>query len=225
MTSANESKKPKEIAERTPLKIENSLTDMETVDDQFRLAKMYLTSKVLPARFNSAEMIVTALHFAREHFPGTPLTALRQTAVINGTPCFFGDLPLALVQRSGLMEIMNETFEGDVKLESLKATCLVKRKGMVEIKREFSISDAKRAGLWASTTYQKYPSRMLQMRARSWALKDGFADILAGLGILEYDHNATVVSDKVIGELTGPSKSDELTSKYSNELEKEAVAL
>ena len=28
---------------------------------------------------------------------------------------------------------------------------------------------------------------MLQMRARGWALKDGFSDVLMGISIFEYD--------------------------------------
>src|SRR5262249_49394 len=46
-----------------------------------------------------------------------------------------------------------------------------------------------------------YPRRMLMMRARSWALRDGFADVLRGLSIREevedYDTRRTPLTESV----------------------------
>src|SRR5690606_6210149 len=54
------------------------------------------------------------------------------------------------------------------------------------IKATFSVADAKKAGLWGKQgPWQQYPKRMLSMRARAFALRDGFADVLRGLGIAE----------------------------------------
>jgi hypothetical protein len=54
------------------------------------------------------------------------------------------------------------------------------------ITRSFSISMAEAAGLTRKEgPWQTYPRRMLTMRARSWALRDGFADVLRGLSIRE----------------------------------------
>jgi hypothetical protein len=53
---------------------------------------------------------------------------------------------------------------------------------------EFTVRDAKRAGLWNNARKQPwimYPRRMLFNRARAFALRDGFADGLAGLTIAE----------------------------------------
>ncbi len=45
-----------------------------------------------------------------------------------------------------------------------------------------ALMDAKRAGLWTKAgPWQTYPRRMLQMRARSFALRDAFPDVLKGL--------------------------------------------
>jgi hypothetical protein len=44
----------------------------------------------------------------------------------------------------------------------------------------FALADTQKEGPW-----QTYPRRMLTMRARSWALRDGFADVLRGLSIRE----------------------------------------
>lgn len=52
----------------------------------------------------------------------------------------------------------------------------------------FTVRDAARAGLWLNARKQPwvlYPKRMLFNRARAFALRDGFADALAGLAIAE----------------------------------------
>jgi hypothetical protein len=44
------------------------------------------------------------------------------------------------------------------------------------------VEDAKRASLWGkSGPWTQYPKRMLQLRARGFALRDAFPDILRGL--------------------------------------------
>lgn len=56
----------------------------------------------------------------------------------------------------------------------------------------FSVGDARTAKLWEKkgregepTPWITYPQRMLQMRARSWALRDAFPDVLRGTAIRE----------------------------------------
>jgi hypothetical protein len=47
---------------------------------------------------------------------------------------------------------------------------------------KFSVEDAKRAGLWGKQgPWSAYPKRMMQMRARGFALRDAFPDVLKGL--------------------------------------------
>jgi hypothetical protein len=56
--------------------------------------------------------------------------------------------------------------------------------------RSFSVADAKKASLWGKAgPWSNYPKRMLQMRARSWALRDAFPDVLRGIGIKEEQHD------------------------------------
>jgi len=44
------------------------------------------------------------------------------------------------------------------------------------------VEDAKRAGLWAKQgPWTAYPKRMMQMRARGFALRDAFPDVLKGM--------------------------------------------
>jgi hypothetical protein len=50
----------------------------------------------------------------------------------------------------------------------------------------FTVGQAKKAGLLSkSGTWQTYPDRMLKMRARSWAGRDAFPDVLRGLSTAE----------------------------------------
>lgn len=168
--------------------------------DTWSMAHLYLKSKMLPARFNTAESIVVGMQYAIE-LGLQPLTGMRQIAVVQGTPCTFGDLPLALVQRTGKMESINEYLIDDkgVKIctenknlsgNAVAAVCRVKRKGDPEIlERFFSLDDAKTAGLGGSPTWKAYPKVMMKYRARSQALKDKFADCLNGIAIAEYDYH------------------------------------
>ena len=62
------------------------------------------------------------------------------------------------------------------------AVCIAHRKGRKPVTATFSVEDAKRAGLWGKQgPWQAYPKRMLQMRARGFALRDAFPDVLKGL--------------------------------------------
>lgn len=145
---------------------------------------------------------MVAIRLCREHnLP--PITSLGKVAVINGTPSFFGELPLALVQRSGFLESIEET------CSETKAICTVKRKGFSAIVREFSIDDARKAALLSKDPWKYYPKRMMQMRARTWALKDAFSDVLLGVPIAEYDFD-------VRPEENGPAIEVERSNAASN---------
>ncbi len=66
------------------------------------------------------------------------------------------------------------------------ATCTIKRRNYEPVTRSFSWEDAKQARLSAKQgPWQEYPKRMLQMRARGFALRDTFADVLKGLYVGE----------------------------------------
>lgn len=106
-----------------------------------------------------------------------PLQSLQNIATINGRPCIWGDAMLAIVQSHPEFEYIKEYMENDN-----KAACIIKRKNMPEQTRTFSMDDAKKAGLKdKSGPWLQYPSRMLQMRARGFALRDTFADALKGI--------------------------------------------
>lgn len=149
------------------------------------------------------------------------MQALQSIAVINGHPTVWGDGALGLVRaardRDGepLLEYCKESYDPKTQV----ATCAVKRRGQPEIVRTFSWADALKAKLDKKdqTPWQTYPVRMLGMRARAWALRDGFADVLKGLSIREEVEDYDVLERMEDGtELVRP--------KRKSEREKEAVA-
>jgi hypothetical protein len=110
-----------------------------------------------------------------------PMQAMQNLAIINGRPSLWGDALLALVRGSPLCEYVIETDDGKV------ATCKVKRRGEpVEQVRTFSVEDAQKAGLATKAgPWMQYPKRMRQLRARAFALRDVFADVLRGIPMAE----------------------------------------
>jgi len=110
-----------------------------------------------------------------------PLQSLQSIAVVNGRPAVYGDAALAVVKASHVCEYVTEACDGDG--EQMVATCTAQRRGYPQpTVVKFSVADAKKAGLWGkSGPWSQYPRRMLQMRARGFALRDAFPDVLKGL--------------------------------------------
>lgn len=145
-----------------------------------KLAEMFSKSAMVPKQYqgNAANCLVAMAY--GDSLGMAPLQAMQSVAVVNGVPALYGDGMLALVQASPVFESIEESIEDGA------AVCTVKRRGMKPVQRVFTIDDAKRAGLWGKQgPWQQYPSRMLQMRARSWALRDAFADVLRGIQSVE----------------------------------------
>jgi hypothetical protein len=114
-----------------------------------------------------------------------PMQALQNIAVINGKPSVYGDAAMALVQASPVCEDVEEFFEGEGTPNPV-AVCVAKRKGRKPVTAKFSVEDAKRAGLWGKQgPWSSYPKRMMQMRARGFALRDAFPDVLKGMITVE----------------------------------------
>lgn len=113
-----------------------------------------------------------------------PHFSMSNIAPIKGKYTLWGDALPALVYSSGLMHDFFEEITGEG--DDMVATCRVKRKGMESaITKTFSVADAKRAGLWGKGTWTAYPRVMLERRARAFAFRAVFPDVLGGLYISE----------------------------------------
>ena len=157
---------------------------LTSFDEAWRFACAVNQSGLAPKSLNRPESILIALQCGTE-LGFKPMQALSNIAAINGKPCLYGDGLKALVESSPACEGIQETVTGQG--EAMVATCTAKRAGRAEATvRTFSAADAKRAGLWGkSGPWIQYPQRMLQMRARAWCLRDQFADLLCGIGVVE----------------------------------------
>jgi hypothetical protein len=156
----------------------------QSFEEVWRIANAVVISGINPKGLDTAEKCTVVIMHGLE-VGLSPMNALWSIALINGRPCLYGDGPLGLVQGSGKLETIKEVLTGDG--DARVATCTVKRRGDPEPKvGRFSVHDAKTAKLWGKAgPWQEYPQRMLQFRARAWALRDGFADVLKGLAIAE----------------------------------------
>lgn len=153
----------------------------QTMTEAIEFSNMLSRSQMVPKNYqNKPEDVLVAVQWGYE-IGLAPLQALQNISVINGKPSVYGDAAMALVQASPVCEDVQETIEGDGTSNPV-AICKVKRRGRSEVISKYSVEDAKRAGLWGKQgPWSQYPKRMLQMRARGFALRDAFPDVLKGL--------------------------------------------
>ena len=152
-----------------------------TLDEAMKFSEMLAKSSMVPKAYQGkAEDVLVACQWGRE-IGLAPMQALQNIAVINGKPSVYGDAAMALVQASSVCVGIEEYFENPDTAQMV-AVCVANRRGRKPVVAKFSISDAKRAGLWEKQgPWTAYPKRMLQMRARGFALRDAFPDVLKGL--------------------------------------------
>ena len=159
--------------------------------EAMEFAKMMANTDMVPCDFQGKPAnIMVAVQMGAE-VGLKPLAALQNIAVINGRPSIWGDAAIALVKVHPDCESINEYFlnkkgEKTTGDDYDTAVCIVKRKGQDPETRTFSLAEAKKARLLGkSGPWSQYEKRMLQMRARGFALRDVFPDALKGLAIAE----------------------------------------
>lgn len=137
-------------------------------------------SGMAPSTLNTPEKLtVAAWHGAKLGLD--IMSAIQAIYVVNGRPTIWGDTMLALCQRSPVWDgtRFSERIEGTG--DAMAAICEVARVNCPVVRGEFSVEDAKLAGIWGKAgPWKQFPKRMLKARARAYALRDCFADILAG---------------------------------------------
>lgn len=154
---------------------------LQSVADAMKFSEMVANSDFAPKDFRGkAASCMLAIQCGAE-IGLAPLQALQSIAVVNGRPAVYGDAALAVVKASHVCEYVTEAVDGDG--DQMVATCTAQRRGYPQpTVVTFSVADAKKAGLWGkSGPWSQYSRRMLQMRARGFALRDAFPDVLKGL--------------------------------------------
>jgi len=154
--------------------------EITSLDQAMEYAKLISESDLAPKDYRGKPgNVLIAIQYGAE-IGLKPMQAIQNLAVINGRPSIWGDAMIALVQSHPVCEYIKEyTKDGT-------AYCTVKRRGEDEYTYEFSKEDAKQAGLLNKPgVWTQYPDRMLQMRARGFALRDKFSDVLKGIALRE----------------------------------------
>jgi len=151
-----------------------------TMEQAMQVAGMLAKSSLVPKAYqNNVPNIIVAMAFG-ESFGMDALQAMQSVAVVNGMPGLYGDGLLAVCRSCSDWEWMQEAVDGET------AICTAKRRGEPEVTATFSVADAKRAQLWGKAgPWTQYPMRMLAMRARAFALRNLYADVLRGMGSAE----------------------------------------
>ena len=150
----------------------------QNITEAMNMATMLARSEMVPKPYrNRPEDVLVAMMLGSE-LGLNPIQALQNIAVINGRPCVWGDALPALAQNHPAWGGMEESFDD----ATMTATCTVWRKDGPRHSQSFGKADAEKAGLWGKQgPWQSYPKRMLALRARGFALRNQFADALAGL--------------------------------------------
>jgi hypothetical protein len=156
------------------------------IEEVFRLATAVAKSGLAPRGMETAEKLTVAiLHGLEIGLP--PMMSIQKISIINGRPTVWGDAVPALILSRGfrLREWMSD--------DDATAFCEVTRPDGQATIRSFSVDDARKAGLWGkSGPWVQYPKRMLAMRARGFAVRDGAADALSGLYLAEEMQDAMI---------------------------------
>lgn len=162
-----------------------------SLSDLMQVSEMLAKSSMVPTAYRGKPQdILVCLMWGNEVGLG-PVQALNGISVINGKPAMWGDAALALVRGHRDCAGIREWIDGEG--DARTAHCEVTRRGQVPEVRTFSVKDAKKAGLWGKQgPWQQYPDRMLQMRARGFAIRDVFPDALRGVITAEEAHDIPV---------------------------------
>jgi len=152
-----------------------------SITEAIKFSEMLAKSNMVPRAYQGKpEDILVCVQWGYE-IGLAPMQALQNIAVINGKPSVYGDAAMALVLASPVCEGIEESIEGEGTPNPV-AVCIARRRGRAPVESRFSVEDAKRAGLWGKQgPWTAYPKRMLAMRARGFAIRDAFADVLKGL--------------------------------------------
>lgn len=178
----------------------------QSLDEAFRVATAMAASGMTPKGVDKPEQVLVAI-MAGAELGFAPFQAMQSFAVINGKPNIWGDALPALLWSRGFK--IKEWFDNDD--EPTKAFCRITRPDGEEIERTFSVGDAKKASLLGKQgPWQQYQKRMLQMRARAFAARDGAADVLRGMHVAEEVQDYQTITSRRV-----PSEGPNLAARLS----------
>ena len=167
-------------------KNEVAFMDFSNFEIAWKTAEMLCKAKCIPQCFwdNPADALVV---IQSGHELGlSPMRSLQNMMIVNNRPSIYGDAMLAVCQATkgkvgGFIDCIEEYNN-----ETGEWTCTVTRDGRAPITRTFTMQEAKDGGfLSKSGPWQTSRKRMMQVRPRSFALRDMYSDILMGVLTVE----------------------------------------
>ncbi len=167
-------------------RLDDSLFSEKHYNHYMNIAKCFAKSELAPKNYrNKPEDCFIAM--AMGYQLGLAVEqSLQSIAVINGNPCIWGDGLLALIMSCSSLEYMKDEFITDKNGKVTGSRCIIKRRNFDEHIVEFTEDDAKKAGLLGKPgPWSQYPTRMMQWRARGFACRDRFPDVLRGIKMAE----------------------------------------
>jgi len=173
-----------------------------SIAEALSLAETLSKSILVPQNFRGKPDDVFAAMMLSAELGISPMQGIQNIAVINGRATVWGDMAIALVKSSPLCEGVEESMDLSNPQNPI-ATCVARRKNMPDVVSTFSWGEAVAAGLTTKGVWLTYPKRMLQMRARGFALRDQFADLMKGL-ITSEEAQDYPVRDSVTNDVLTP---------------------
>lgn len=161
-------------------RLQKSLFAPDKAEHYQKLATQLAQTELVPPQYKNKPM---ELFIAMAHGYALGLTveqSIQDIVVINGKPTVYGDTLLGIVKaQPDFVDILEEPIiENDTVTGFI---CTVRRRGQSDVVRTFTLDLARKARLLARQIWQQYPERMLQMRARAYAVRDAFPDALKGI--------------------------------------------
>jgi hypothetical protein len=195
-------------------------------NDAYKFAQAACKSNIVPAHYRShpEDAVMAVMYGAEIGMP--PMTSLQKIIMVKGQVTLSSEAILALVLKSGLLKELEQTYEGEEGTDNYRAVVKIVRKDMnISVVRSFSLGAAKRAGLYREgSPWKAYPERMLLHRARTFAIRDIFADILGGVQYASEElaeeaiNEALVISSSPLDSATDKNEKSSEVSTVSNSI-------
>ena len=163
----------KEVAEITA-----STMMPATFNNRYQMSKILVQSGLMPKNMDTAEKVCVALQYGFE-LGLSPMVSVNNISVVNGKPTLGADIMHAIVRHAKEYGGVEWVCQDDKRAE-----CIVHRINAnykEDVRGVFTMEMAQKAGLDKKDNWKNYPARMLKHRALSYALRDAFPDVLAGI--------------------------------------------
>ena len=216
-TSNVDDEKKTPAKERPPVMAGPAGLQLTSLDDIFRMADWIANSDFVPKDYRGkVENCVVPIEYGME-LGLQPMSAIQNIAVVNGRPTLWGDaVPALCMKRVDLFDHSKYRcfMEGTEGTDDWAAVCECRRIGAEVTRRTFSVKDAKKASLWGKGTYSSYPAIMLMNRARTFALRHAFPDVLKGMHTAD-EIDPALAAERALANIDEPATNAALRAAMS----------